>query len=293
LSRNIPTLLARAAALDAEGITALCYTGGWKYPVPTLTGDPQADVAYVPRVVGVKVPISEAMAPVRPLDELCRLAHEAFTGGLLAGKRSVLHTHIGDHPEGLTQLQDVQRRSGIPPDRLVATHVNRNPELWQQAMVYARGGGSIDLTGMQRPDCGYPNGLAPADAIQEALATGVPAERITLSSDGGAAYPRLDAEGAVLEMYTAGPESLLRTVRELVDQGLTWEQAVRFCSAHVADLLGLLRKGYVRPGRDADLLILTAAGQLDTVLAKGRIMVRAGQAAVQGSFGTKGESKVR
>jgi len=28
LSRSIPALLARAAALDAEGITALCYTGG-------------------------------------------------------------------------------------------------------------------------------------------------------------------------------------------------------------------------------------------------------------------------
>src|SRR3990172_1517506 len=36
LSRSVPALLARAAALEAEGITALCYTGGWWYPVPTL-----------------------------------------------------------------------------------------------------------------------------------------------------------------------------------------------------------------------------------------------------------------
>ncbi len=57
LSRTIPALLARAAALEAEGISTYCYTGGWKVPVPTLTGDPQADVAFVDRIVGVKAAI--------------------------------------------------------------------------------------------------------------------------------------------------------------------------------------------------------------------------------------------
>ena len=38
LSRDIPCLLARAAALECEGISAYCYTGGWKNPVPTLSG---------------------------------------------------------------------------------------------------------------------------------------------------------------------------------------------------------------------------------------------------------------
>ena len=95
LSRDIPCLLARAAALECEGISAYCYTGGWKNPVPTLTGDPQADVAYVDRVLGVKVAIAEPMAPAYTTEELCRLAHAAWTGGRLAGKRSVLHTHAG------------------------------------------------------------------------------------------------------------------------------------------------------------------------------------------------------
>ncbi|RPI10173.1 MAG: beta-aspartyl-peptidase, partial [Zetaproteobacteria bacterium] len=62
LSRDIPGLLARAAALECEGISAYCYTGGWWNPVPTLSGNPHADVAYVYRILFVKVSVSEPMA---------------------------------------------------------------------------------------------------------------------------------------------------------------------------------------------------------------------------------------
>lgn len=284
LSRTIPALLARAAALEAEGIGAYCYTGGWKHPVPTLTGDPQADVAFVDRIVGVKVAISESLAPALSLDDLCRLAHAAYTGGRLAGKGAVLHAHIGDQPEGLTPLQEVHRRTGIPADRLAATHTNRNPHLWRQALEYARAGGSMDLTGMQRPETGHPHAIRPSKAILEALAAGVPAARITLSSDSGAAYPRLDAGGRGVGQYMAGPESLLQTMRELVRDGLTWGQAVAFATRHVADLLGLRHKGRIAAGADADLLLLTSAGEVDRVYCRGRLLVEGGEPIVRGPF---------
>jgi beta-aspartyl-dipeptidase (metallo-type) len=285
LSRTIPALLGRAAALDAEGITALCYTGGWTNPVPTLTGDPQADVAYLDRVVGVKVAISEPMAPAYSLEELCRLAHAAWMGGRLAGKGAVLHTHIGDQPEGLAPLLEVHRRTGIPLDRLVATHVNRNPKLWPQGMEFARAGGSIDLTGMQRPETGHTHSIVPATAIAEALASGVPPARITLSTDCGGAYRRMDGTGRGTQQYMAAPDSLLQTMRELTALNLSWGEAGRFCSAHVADLLGLARKGYLRPGRDADVLILTPSGEVDRVYARGRLLVDRGTPLVRGPFG--------
>ena len=284
LSRTIPALLARAAALDAEGITAYCYTGGWKVPLPTLTGDPQADVVFIDRVVGVKVAISESLAPAYSLDDLCRLAQAAYVGGRLAGKAAVLHAHIGDQPEGLAPLQEVQRRTGIPPDRLVATHVNRNPQLWRQALEYARTGGSIDLTAMQRPDTMHPQAIYPAKAIQEALAAGISAARITLSSDSGAAYPRLDATGHVVGQYMAGPDCLLQTMRELFRDGLTWGQAASFATRHVADLLGLRHKGRIADGCDADLLLLTASGEVDRVYARGRLLVEEGKPIVRGPF---------
>jgi beta-aspartyl-dipeptidase (metallo-type) len=284
LSRTIQALLGRAAALEAEGISAYCYTGGWRVPVPTLTGDPQADVAFIDRVVGIKVSISEALAPACSLEDLCRLAHAAWTGGRLAGKNAVLHAHIGDHPEGLAPLQEVQRLTGIPADRMVATHANRNPHLWQQAQAYARAGGSIDLTAMQRPETGHPQAVCPAKAIQQALAAGVPASRITLSTDSGAAYPRLDAAGHTAGKYMAGPQCLVQTMRELVQDGLTWGNAVAFSTSHIADLLGLRQKGRIAGGCDADLVFLTEAGEVERVYNRGRLLVDGGKPIMRGAF---------
>jgi beta-aspartyl-dipeptidase (metallo-type) len=285
LSRNIPCLLARAAALECEGVSAYCYTGGWKNPVPTLTGDPQADVAYVDRVLGVKVAIAEPMAPAYTLEEMCRLAHAAWTGGRLAGKRSVLHTHAGDLPDGVAPIREVQRRTGIPADRLMVTHVNRNPDLWRQAMEFARAGGSIDLTTMQRPETNHLHAIPAAQAVQDALATGVPAERMTLSTDSGVPYPKMDAAGKVTGLYMAGPDAILETLRELVQAGLSWGAAAAFATANTAKLLGLSRKGRIAAGTDADLLILEAGGQVDRVFARGRELVTDGRPVVWGPFG--------
>lgn len=285
LSRDIPGLLARAAALECEGISAFCYTGGWWSPVPTLSGNPQADVAYIDRVLGVKVAVSEPLAPVFGIEELCRLAHAAWTGGRLAGKRAVLHAHAGDLAEGLAPIREVQRRTGIPADCLVVTHVNRNPELWRQAVEYAKAGGSIDLTTMQRPETGHPDALPAPRAIRQALAAGVPAARMTLSTDSGVPYPRLDTAGRRVGLYMAGPEAILETLRELVQSGLSWGEAAVFATAHTAGLLGLAGKGRLTAGADADILVLDQAGTVDRVYARGRALVIGGQPVVRGPFG--------
>ncbi len=284
VSRSIPGLLARAAALRSEGIAAYCYTGGWRNPVPTLTGDLQADIAYLPSVVAVKVAISEPLAPAYSLEELCRLAHAAWTGGRLAGKRTVLHAHVGDHPAGLTPFHEVQQRTGIPRDRLVATHVGRNPTLWKQAVAYALEGGSIDVTATERPEEGFPEAILPAQAIQDALAAGVAPERITLSSDSGVPYTRVDESGKSLGPHMVGPENLLRTLCELVGAGLTWGKTAAFATRHVADLLGLTQKGRLTAGADADVVVLGPDGAVDRVYAGGALLVRHGRPVVKGAL---------
>ncbi|MBP1776945.1 MAG: iadA [candidate division NC10 bacterium] len=286
LTRSIPCLLARAAALECEGISAYCYTGGWWNPVPTVSGNPQADVAYVDRILGVKVAVSEPMAPTYTIEELCRLAHAAWTGGRLAGKRAVLHAHAGDLPDGLMPIREVQRRTGIPADSLMVTHVNRNPALWRQAMEFASAGGSIDLTTMQRPETLHVHAIPAAKAITEAIAAGVPAARMTLSTDSGVPYPKLDASGSAVGLYMAGPDAILETIRELVQVGFSWGSAAAFATANTASVLGLSRKGRLVAGTDADILILEADGRVDRVYARGRELVRGGQPLVLGPFGS-------
>ena len=285
LTRSIPCLLGRAAALECEGISAYCYTGGWWNPVPTVSGNPQVDVAYLDRILGVKVAVSEPMAPIYTIEELCRLAHAAWTGGRLAGKRAVLHAHAGDLPDGLMPIREVQHRTGIPADSLMVTHVNRNPDLWRQAMEFARAGGSIDLTTMQRPETHHPHAIPAAKAITEAIAAGVPAARMTLSTDSGVPYPKLDASGKVIGLYMAGPDAILGTIRELVQAGFSWGAAATFATAHTAGILGLSRKGRLVAGADADILVLDAEGRVDRVYGRGRELVRGGQPLVRGAFG--------
>jgi len=203
----------------------------------------------------------------------------------MAGKRAVLHAHAGDLPEGLMPIREVQRRTGIPADSLMVTHVNRNPDLWRQAMEFAKAGGSIDITAMQRPETGHPHAIPAAEAIRQALAAGVPAARMTLSTDTGVPYPRLDAAGKTVGLYMAGPDAILATIRELVQTGLAWGDAAAFATTHTAGTLGLTRKGRLVAETDADVLVLDSSGQVDRVFARGRQLVAEGKPIVRGPFG--------
>ena len=48
--RNMETLLAKANALEEEGITAYCYTGSYDIPVKTLTGSIKKDVILIEKI---------------------------------------------------------------------------------------------------------------------------------------------------------------------------------------------------------------------------------------------------
>jgi len=282
VSRTIPDLLARAMQLDAEGITAYCYTGGWRKPLPTLTGEPLLDVTYLERVLGIKVAIAEANAPHFSVEELSVLAHAAIIGGKLAGKKTILHTHIGDRSEGLHPLEEVADRTGLPVDQLVATHVNRNPDLFEQALEYGKRGGSINLTTLERPGSGYPRAIHASQAVLNALDRGVLDSRITISTDSGAAFLRPNKSTGDSEFYMAGPDSLLETVCELVKAGLSWSKATSFATKNTADLFGLTRKGRIEVDSDADVLILTPSADVDRVYCRGRLMVKDGKPIVRG-----------
>jgi len=281
VSRSIPALLMRAEAATLEGVSAYAYTGGWCNPVPTLTGDPQSDVTFLARVLGIKVAISEALAPPMSVDELAHLAHAAVVGGRFVNKCAVLHAHIGDRAEGLMPLWEAGKKTGLPLDRFVATHVNRNPGLLDQAVDFAKAGGSVDVTGQIQVERGYAEATPAAEALVKMVDLGVPFERLTLSTDSGGAYSLAGETG---RFRMAEPDTLWQAVQALKQMGWTWTQIASVASFHAAELLGLTHKGRILVGVDADLLLLNVDGELDRVWSGGRLMVLGGETVVRGDY---------
>lgn len=281
LSRTIPALLSRAAALSDEGINAYVYTGGWRNPVPTLTGDPQADLAYVDRILGIKVAIAENGAPPFSVDDLCHLAQAAVIGGGIGGKQGILHAHIGDRPEGLLPLRQSVDTSGIAPDRFVATHVNRNPKLWAQAREFAQDGGGIDITSQIQKDRGYANAIEPDRALLEILDEDISLDHVTMSTDAGGSYPLQGRNG---KRAMAEPMTLFETIQKVVRSGVSLSDVLPLVTRNPADRLGLDLKGRLADGTDADMVLLSDETEIDCVWSKGRLMVADGDAVVRSDY---------
>ncbi|MGO1344462.1 MAG: beta-aspartyl-peptidase, partial [Chromohalobacter japonicus] len=169
----------------------------YRVPAPTLTGDIQRDLAWIPEVIGVgEIAISDHRSSQPRQDELARLVSDARVGAMLAGKRGICHFHLGDGKRGLTPLRQLLEETELPPDQIIPTHVNRRPELLEEAADYALAfGASVDVTAFE--DAG--DGLSAFDAVSRLLARGVPSTRITLSSDCNGSLPEFDADITLLD----------------------------------------------------------------------------------------------
>jgi len=52
ITRQLPSLLAKARALEIEGITTYIFSGSYEIPVNTLTGSIRSDLIMVDKVIG-------------------------------------------------------------------------------------------------------------------------------------------------------------------------------------------------------------------------------------------------
>src|SRR6266540_80514 len=123
-------------------------------------------------------------------------------------------------------------------------------------------------------------------------AYGVPLERITMSTDGNGVHSFFAADGSIerVELWEIG--TLYEEVRDLVrDEKLPLEQAILTVALNVARLLRLDdRKGRIRAGADADLVLLDPDLRIAEVYARGRRMLEGGQPVVRGWFEGKNHS---
>ncbi|WP_253273078.1 beta-aspartyl-peptidase [Halomonas sp. PR-M31] len=256
ISRTPADLLAKVRGLRAEGVCAYMYTGAYRVPPPTLTGDLQRDLAWIPEVIGLgELAISDHRSSQPRQDEIERLVSDVRVGAMLAGKRGICHFHLGDGKRGLEPLRRLLTETEIPADQVIPTHVNRLRSLLEDAANYALTlDACVDVTAFE--DAG--EGLSAFDAVAFLLERGVPVERITLSSDCNGSLPEFDAKGEYLGMGVARNTALIADWQRLVrEQVLPLEQALGLISGNVARVLGLqARKGRLAAGFDADITLL-------------------------------------
>ena len=282
VTRNTAALVACARGLEAEGLSAWCYTGGYHVPPVTLTGSVRSDIVFVDRILGVgEIAISDHRSSQPTLDELLRIAGDAHVAGIMTGKAGTLHLHVGDGARGLELIRQALRTAEIPARVYHPTHVNRRKALFQEALELTGQGCTIDVTAS--PTTAGDKWSA-ADAWRRYSEADLPPERLTISSDGGGCLPVFDVEGRLTGMEVGEPRSLADALRELLASGCEPAQVLPAFTSNVARLLRLQGKGRIAAGADADLVVLDREHRVHDVMARGRWHVMDGRPVMRGTF---------
>ncbi len=282
-TRSTAGLLARTRGLREEGLSAWCWTGGYHIPPTTLTGSVRGDIVNIDCIIGVgEVAISDHRSSQPTMDELARLASEAHVAGLLSRKAGIVHLHLGDGARGLSMVRRLLEETELPPRVFHPTHVNRRKELFEEACELSRRNVAIDVTAFPVEE--GENAWSAPDAWELFHELGCPAEKITISSDGGGCLPEFDSNGDLLKMKFATSAGLPETLSELVSRGRALEAVLPAMTSNVAGALRLSHKGRIQAGFDADIVFLDENCGVRHVMAGGSWMVQDGAPVVKGVF---------
>jgi beta-aspartyl-dipeptidase (metallo-type) len=235
-TKTLPSLLAKVKALRAEGVNAWMWTGG--YDARSLTRNVRDDIVLIEEVIGAgEIAIADRRGVHFDARTLARLGSDCYVAGTFTGKAGVLHLHTGELRERLSIVRDLLDL-GVPAGAVHPTHVNRNEELFREAVELTRRGVPIDL-----------------DCVDEDFTRWWPlfdgdASLVTLSTDAPIGRP-----GALLDAVRSQP----------------LEQSLPLATANPARVLKLQDVGEVAEGKRADLLLLDEKTlELRRVIAAGR-----------------------
>lgn len=271
ITRSVENLVAKAKALKEQGISVYCMTGAYGYPSTTITDSVQKDIVFVEEIIGCKLALSDHRSSHVTSEELMHLASDVRVAGMLSKKAGILTLHLGDEKQGLQMVMDILDQTDIPIKTFQPTHVNRNPALLQQAIAFAKRGGTIDIT------CDSTEGVY--QALMKIKEEGVCMDQVTLSSDGQGSWSKYDAQGNLLQIGVSDVDTIYKQIVYLVKQkNWSMEDALALGCRNVAKALELYpKKGVIQKGSDADLLLWDKDLNLDTVIAQGNILMKNGK----------------
>ena len=289
VGRDMTALMAKAHALENEGITTYAYTGSYQVPVHTLTDSLMKDIMMLDKVIGVgEVAVSDHRSSQPSFEEFARIAADARVAGMLSGKAGIVNVHLGDSERRLDPIRRVIHETEIPASQFLPTHVNRNEALFEECLDFAAEGGTIDFTGNE--DIDYWETICDevrvCRGIRRLLERGISSDRFTISSDGQGSMPVFNAQGEYKGIGIGKASCLLKEVRECVQkEDIPLETAIKGITCNPASILKLDRKGRIKAGFDADICLLEEGTlKLNTVIAKGQVMVKDGEQKVFGTF---------
>lgn len=282
ISRSTENLVAKAKALKEEGISAYCCCGAYGHPGPTITGSISRDIMFVDEIIGLKLAVSDHRAPNITVDELIRLGSDVRTAGMLSGKAGFVCLHMGGDDRALSPVFEALERTSIPVKTFQPTHVGRAKKLQEDAFKLAKMGGTIDFT------CGqFEEKIKElAASLRAAKEAGVPMDKVTISSDGQGSWSNYDAAGNLTEMGVSSVDTMYRqVVYQVQNENMALEEALSLGTRNVAKALEVYpKKGAVHEGSDADVLVLNGDLSMNTVIARGSLMMQDGVLLKKGTY---------
>jgi len=288
VARDMISLLAKARGLEEEGITTYIYTGSYRFPLKTITGEIMKDIMVVDKIIGIgEVALSDHRSSQPTFEEFIRAVADARVAGMLSGKAGIINIHLGDGPRKIDFLKRTLKETEIPITQFLPTHVNRNPGLFEECVNYAKDGGYIDFTGNEDPDFWEETDgeVRFSKGLKRLLEEGVNQNNYTLSSDGQGSMPIFNEKKEYVGIGIGKSTCLIKAIKECVNrENISLETAIRAITSNPARILKLNNKGRIEANMDGDLCLLDENLDVDTVIAKGKVMVQDKKPVVYGIF---------
>eukprot|EP01100_Stratorugosa_tubuloviscum_P004120 TRINITY_DN2014_c5_g1_i1.p1 TRINITY_DN2014_c5_g1~~TRINITY_DN2014_c5_g1_i1.p1 ORF type:complete len:438 (-),score=201.07 TRINITY_DN2014_c5_g1_i1:200-1513(-) len=268
ISRSLDNLITKVRSLQTGGLTAYMWSGAYRYPPPTFTGDVMRDLVIVDEVIGVgEVAISDHRSSCPSVHELSRLVSDARVSGLISGKAGIVHFHVGSASTGLDPLWEVLEKTSIPITQMYPTHVSsRGPLLLEQGKQWIQQGGFVDFT------ADADNETDTLNALINYLQSNVNMSRVSISSDAYGSLPLFDDQGILIGYGVASPAAVFQTIKNLVLKGWPLEQALPLATTNPASFLAFSKKGQIKVGNDADFIVVNENLEIQYVVANGKIL---------------------